>query len=109
MQIPNPFQHDENLRPWFELDREYQDFTRQTLRRYLLNQKPQTNQLMTTKPNFRQLFANLTHNVVAASVAGLLILTAISASAAQLVAPEEYKPSTLVKNLFSANKQTDID
>ncbi len=69
------------------------------------------------KPNIfmslKQQYINFAHlitkNAIAATFIMLIALTTVGASAAELLAPTEYKPSTQIQNLFGANKQIETD
>ena len=71
----------------------------------------------TLKPNFfmsiKQQYINFAHliakNVIVATIIMLIALTTVGASAAELLAPEEFKPSTQIQNLFAANQQKDTN
>jgi hypothetical protein len=63
--------------------------------------------------SFKQQYINFTHlitkNAIVATLIMLIALTTVGASATELLAPTEYKPSTQIKNLFTANKQKETD
>lgn len=44
-----------------------------------------------------------------ATIIMVMALTTVGASAAELLAPEEFKPSTQIENIFQANKQIETD
>lgn len=70
-----------------------------------------------SKPSFFAITKNkyisfvhfITKNAIIATVFMLMTLTVVSASAAELFAPNEYKPTTFASNLFSNNKQIEKD
>jgi len=73
----------------------------------------QTHQVVKSNYNHNNIFMtinNLFHKFTLATISvGIITILAISTVTAQALAPEEYKPSNIVSNLFSANKQPDKD
>ena len=71
----------------------------------------------TLKPNIfmsiKQQYINFAHliakNAIVATVITLIALTTVGASATELLAPEEFKPSTQIQNLFASNQQKDTN
>jgi len=93
--IPNPFEQEENLQTWFEKDLDYKWSKKTGLNKYLKNR----NLKKTTTMNFKNTYLNIIHlitkNAVVASIIMIMALTTFGASAAELFAPKEYKPSSL--------------
>jgi cell division protein FtsW (lipid II flippase) len=58
--------------------------------------------------SFKDQISKLSHfiakNTVAAVAIGLILLTTVSVSAAQVIAPEQFKPSTFVNNIVQPKK-----
>ena len=101
----NPFENYEEWTPWLEGDKLYwqakQSGWKQYQQQYLKNNN---NFFM----SFKQQYINFAHliakNVIVATIIMLIALTTVGASATELLAPEEFKPSTQIQNLFGANK-----
>ncbi len=107
--LPNPFNSHEDWEEWFNKDRFYRQSLAKSWKMYI-KQNPLPNTFfMKLHTNYLNFVNFLTKNAIVATAICLIALTAVSASAAQLVAPTEYKPSTLAGNLFGANKQKETN
>ena len=71
--------------------------------------KPVNNFFMSIQEKYLQTVHFITKNAVAATIIMLISLTAVSASTAEVFAPEEFKPSTQIENLFGNNQQKDTN
>jgi hypothetical protein len=103
----NPEIDEDLMAAWLNIDTEYRITKAQKYRIY----KQKYYQLyptffMSLHTNYLNFVHFVTKNAIAATAICLIALTAVSASAAQLVAPVEYRPSTIASNFF-ANKQVD--
>jgi hypothetical protein len=103
MKLQNPFTNEEELKNWFELDPSYNHLMQS---KYSQNFKNNSNPFIMSIQNTITYF---TKHAVVASLLLFISLGSIGAVAAELTLPEEYKPSTVVKNLFAANTQPDTD
>jgi hypothetical protein len=99
----NPFENYEEWTPWLEGDKLYwqakQSGWRQYKQQYLKNNN---NFFMSLKEKYINFAHLITKNAIVATVIMLIALTTVGASAAELFAPNEYKPS----NLFSNKQET---
>jgi hypothetical protein len=101
----NPFDQEENLQPFFENDKQYL-ITKKNQYQLFKNYFSQKHSYKQTTFMSRLFKSITTHST--ALVIGLIIAgSAVGASAAQLTAPTQYKPSTIIQELFKANKQAD--
>jgi hypothetical protein len=96
---------DDLLAEFMEVDKDY-TYKRQVAyleyeRAFSKYLKPNffTNYFMTFKENYLKFTHLVTKNAILATLIMLLALSTVSASAAQLLAPDEYKPKTLINNL----------
>jgi hypothetical protein len=105
----NPFLAEEPLNVWFESDNFYQKSKKTSLRQFKQNEKISTNIFMSLKLSYLKIVNLITKHAVIATLLMVLALTSVSASAAQLIAPTEYKPTTLASNLFTSNKQKEVN
>jgi hypothetical protein len=104
--LPNPFNSHEDWGEWFNKDRFYRQSLTKSWKMYI-KQNPLPNTFfMKLHTNYLNFVHFVTKNAIVATAVCLVALTAVSASAAQLVAPVEYRPSTIASNFF-ANKQVD--
>ncbi len=101
--LQNPFDLEENLTPWFELNPSFQD---SQLQGWNSNFKKQSNSLFMPLQNTITYF---TKHAVLASLLLFISLGSVTALAAEFTLPQDYKPSTVIKNLFAANQQPDTD
>ena len=99
----NPFENYEEWTPWLEGDKLYwqaqQSGWKQYQQQYLKNNN---NFFMSFKQQYINFAHLITKNAIAATVIMLIALTTVGASAAELFAPDQYKPS----NLFSNKQET---
>jgi hypothetical protein len=102
MQLQNPFDSEENLQPWFELNSCYNYSFRHGWNQNFKSDNPFIFSI-------QNILTYFTKHALVTSLLLLLSLGSIGAVAAELTLPEEYKPSTVVKNLFAANTQPDTD
>ena len=104
--VSNPFVGDQ----FFETEVLAKDSSiKHTNQNTLINSKRkflnQNSIFMSIKEKYLNFVNLITKNAIVATLVMLLALTTVGASAAELLAPEEYKPSTQIQNLFTANKQ----
>jgi hypothetical protein len=107
MTIKNPFQHEENLKPWFDQFAGYKssfETSKQSYKEKVNIKNP--NLIIMTIQNTINYF---TKHAVVASLLLFISLGSVGAVAAELTLPEQYKPSTQIKNLFASNTQPDTD
>ncbi|GAB4147634.1 MAG: hypothetical protein OHK0017_09550 [Patescibacteria group bacterium] len=108
-QTTNPFNREENLKFWFEDDSSYRLAKKAALKNFIQTNQTQPNLFMSLKDTYLNLLRLSMRHTVAASICAVLAISTITASAVEIAAPEAYKPSTIIKNLFSANKQAEKD
>jgi hypothetical protein len=105
----NPFNKEETIQSWLNSDQEYLNSKQQSLfdfqQKYNLNNNF-NNIFITTKQFIQNLFKK--HALVTYVITFLLVAT-VAGVTAETIAPEEFKPSTKIKNLFAANTQSDKD
>lgn len=109
----NDFLDDDLLSEFLIVDKDY-TYKRQiafleyekSFNKYL-KPNPPVNIFMSFKENYLKFAHLVTKNAFVATIIMLLALTTVSASAAQLFAPEEYKPSTLINNLNKNEKESE--
>jgi len=106
----NPFDQEENLTSWFDRDNLYQNSKKSSLKNFKQSLNFQNNIFMSFKDSYMNLVNNITKHAFLATLIMLISLGGVGASAAQLLAPEAYKPSTLIQKTFNpkdfeANKQ----
>jgi hypothetical protein len=104
--VKNPFTQEEVLQAWLENDVDYTKAKLQVKNTLQLNK---SNKLMSFKDKYLQFIHLVTKNAVVASLIMFLAVGTLSASAAEVFAPNDYKPSTISKNIFNTNKQPDKD
>jgi len=104
--VKNPFTQEEVLQAWLENDVDYTKAKLQVKNTLQLNK---SNKLMSFKDKYLQFVHLVTKNAVVASLIMFLSVGTLSASAAEVFAPNDYKPSTISKNIFNTNKQPDKD
>jgi hypothetical protein len=68
-----------------------------------------TNYFMTFKENYLKFTHLVTKNAILATIIMLLGLSTVSASAAQVLAPNQYKPTTLINNLNKKEEQKETE
>lgn len=96
----NPFEQEENLKDWLEKDQ----FYLQSKRTDYLNfrktiQKPGI--FMSLQETYLNIVNNITKHSITATLIMLFALGGVGASAAELFAPEDYKPSTVAQKTFN--------
>jgi hypothetical protein len=107
--MTNPFDREENLTFWFNRDPGYILAKQIAYIQYKNILQPQMNLFMIIQEQYLKLLYIITrHTAVAALILGML-LSSVGAVAAEVAAPEQYKPSTAIKNLFAKNKQLETD
>lgn len=101
----NPFSQEEVLQAWLENDSDYIQAKLRVKKTLQLNN---SNKLMSYNPYIN--FVNyITKHAIFATLIMFLAVGTLSASALEAFGPNEYKPSTISKNLFNTNKQPDKD
>ncbi len=105
MTIKNPFQKEENLQPWFENFAAYKKSFQAS--KYTYIQKVKTSNQPTN--HIQIMLKYFSTHFVAASFLVIMLTGSVSVVAAEITLPQDYKPSTVIKNLFAANEQPDID
>ena len=105
----NPFNKEESLQSWFEQDKFYQHSKKRDLEKLkvTINYKPSI--FMSLQDSYLKTINSITKHAILASLIMLVAMSGVGASAAQILAPEEFKPSTLAQNLFKSNTQKDKD
>jgi hypothetical protein len=101
----NSYLIEDNLQVWLDIDLKYKKSKNLGLKSLYKTFKDE--QIM-SKNYFNQILFYLTKHAAATIILGLILTTGISVSAAELFAPEEYRPSQVIKKFtYSQNQQTD--
>jgi hypothetical protein len=104
MPLSNPYTNDDWFSELVKQDVNVEKEKRKRLQAFLAKNKSQSNIFMSIKRGYFKFLYILTHNVIAAIVIFLAASSIVTASAAQVLAPQSIKPSTIIENLF-LNKQ----
>lgn len=102
----NPFTQEEGLQAWLENDTDYQKAKLKVKNTLQLNK---SNKLMSSNNPYINFVNYITKHAILATLIMFLAVGTLSASALEAFGPNEYKPSTISKNLFNSNKQPDKD
>lgn len=109
----NPFESEENLKTIFSTSTQYQDKKKAAMQNYYKINESQfknTNFMSNLYNKTIQLFSK--HVAITTILLGL-VLTTVSVSATQLIAPNNYKPTSIIqnsyKNIFGKNDQVEKD
>ena len=94
----NPFNKEEVLQAWLENDSDFLKAKRNAMQKLKPN-KP--NIFMSFQNSYLSAVHLITKNAVVATLLMLVSAGAVSASALQTFAPEEYKPSTIIQKTFN--------
>ncbi len=104
----NPFNTDDLIINYFELDKDFLETRKQSFLKLKKEfNKPHQNIFMSLKQQYINFAHLITKNAIAATFIMLIALTTVGASAAELFAPEEYKPSILFARNFSDSNEDD--
>jgi hypothetical protein len=107
----NPFEQDQWFSEIVTLNPKIQTLSQKSFQKFVTKlenkSKPKSNFLADFRQNYINFVHLITKNAIGATIIMLLALTTVSASAAQLLAPNEYKPTTLANNIINPNKQPD--
>ena len=93
----NPFNKEEVLQDWLENDVDYLRFKRIAMKQL----RPKNNTFMSFQNSYLSFIHLITKNAIVATLLMLVSVGAVSASALQAFAPEEYKPSTVIQKTFN--------
>jgi|GEM_PF-4614473 len=109
--LKNPFTQEHWFSQIVKSDKNIQFLMKQNYNKFI-NQHGNENLFMTLKNTYLQIVYSITKHAFLATLVMLFALGGVGASAAQLLAPEAYKPSTLIQKTFNpkdfeANKQKD--
>jgi hypothetical protein len=104
----NPFEQEENLKPWFEQDFAYQQHMK-ARKKVVMSRFESNSWLGYLKSTYINLAHFLTKNTVGATLSLIIALTVFSATAAQLSAPLDFKPTTIFKKYFGNNQVSQKD
>lgn len=100
----NPFSHEEdNLQIWLKNSKEFKQLSQKewVKSRQKIHFQPKFNIFMSAKNFFHKL------NRTAVVGLGIVLFSTTVGVSTQIVAPEQYKPSSSFEKLFQTNKQTD--
>ena len=97
----NPFDNEENLTSWFGVDKFYQNSKKVDLKKVKQTLNIKSNFFMSFKDSYTTIVNSITKHSITATFIMLLALGGVGASAAELVAPEEFKPSTIIQKTFN--------
>jgi hypothetical protein len=114
--INNPFNKSENLSPIFERNISYQDAkltARNRFTKYIKQVYPnlikQSNFNLNPFNFMTPIFRAFRAHSISFMIGLLVALSIVGASAAQAFAPDNFKPSNVIQDLFKINKQQDKD
>ncbi|MEI6728210.1 MAG: hypothetical protein WCK98_01065 [bacterium] len=102
----NPFTQEEGLQAWLENDTDYQKAKLKVKNTLRLNK---TYTFMSSNNPYINFVNYITKHAILATLIMFLAVGSLSASALETFGPNQYKPSTISKNLFNSNKQPDKD
>ena len=109
----NPFNKEETIQNWLNSDEQYHHSKQQSLFDFQQKHNLNNNFIQSIFMSLKEKYINFAHliskNVIVATIIMLIALTTVGASATELLAPEEFKPSTQIKNLFAANQQKETN
>ncbi|MEI6729316.1 MAG: hypothetical protein WCK98_06770 [bacterium] len=105
----NPFNQEEPMQSWFEQDKFYQHSNKHDLGKLKVKLNYKLSIFMSLQDSYLKTIQAITKHAILATLVMLIALGGVGASAAQILAPDEYKPSKIAENLFKANKQKDKD
>jgi hypothetical protein len=98
MNYLNPFELEENLTPWFEKDNQYRASKNSAFKKYVRKrQKKSGLEGMFHSVNSDLAILLFKNASIVAAAFIVTIFTGMSAAAAEIVAPEQYKPSNLIR------------
>lgn len=101
MTLKNPFETEENLKDWLEKDQ----FYLQSKQTDYLNFRKTTQQpgiFMSLQETYLKIVNSITKHSITATLIMLFALGSVGASAAELLAPTDYKPSTVAQKTFNS-------
>ena len=104
--IPNPFDKEEVLKPWMEGDKFYQKSKNLSLIYFKKSQEISPDFFSSLQNKYLQIVNLITKNAIVATIIMLIALTSVSAVAAEIFAPEEFKPSNFFKIENNQNSNT---
>ena len=104
----NPFKDNEDWQYWFNLDPDFVSKKKRALNKFFQTHNYSISFFMSLKTKFTKLIHIFTANAVVATISVILIGGTIGVSAAEILAPTEYKPSTFIQK-YSQNKQEQKD
>lgn len=111
MSIKEPFQNENDLIDWVKADtgyqKAYQNHKDQIVKQLNFNRK--TSIYMKINQKTTDFFKYLSTHVAIAISLGIILSLSVSAAAAELIAPTELKPSSLISNLFQKTQNTQND
>jgi hypothetical protein len=93
----NPFQENEDWQSWLENDNFYLQSKKQSFQKYIYSFPIKNNFFMSIQEKYLQTVHFITKNAVLATVIMIIAITTVGAVAAELVAPQEFKPSNLFR------------
>jgi hypothetical protein len=93
----NPFQENEDWQSWLENDSFYLRSKKQSFQKYINSFPTKNNFFMSIQEKYLQTVHFITKNAVLATVIMIIAITTVGAVAAELVAPQEFKPSNLFR------------
>jgi hypothetical protein len=97
MTSQNPFETEENLKFWFELNPSYILAKKASFKNYIQFNKPQNNSIsQQLNMSFTQLTTWISKHAILATSIFLILTSTIGVFAAEGLAPKEYKPSTII-------------
>ena len=107
MKIKNPFENEDWFGELVKMEPEIQIQAKKSYQDFSAKNSSQSNNFFMSK--YLKITNFITKNAVLATIIMLISLTAVSASATEIFAPTEFKPSTQIQNLFAANQQKDTN
>jgi hypothetical protein len=94
--IKNPFIEEESLNPWFQNDPDYKLSKEMQFNNYIKKRNPK--KFAPLQNTYLKIIHLITKNAIVATLIMIFALSGVGVGAAELFAPEQYKPSSLFRN-----------
>jgi hypothetical protein len=107
MNRKNPFENEDWFGELVKMEPEIQIQAKKSYQDFSAKNPDKSNNFFMSK--YLKITNFITKNAVLATIIMLISLTAVSASATEIFAPTEFKPSTQIQNLFASNQQKDTN
>jgi hypothetical protein len=100
-----PFKHEDDLEIWIKSDPDYLYHSGMEFRKYLKTRKVSSNFVANITNKFFGFSHFLVKHAAVASIVFIISLTTVGVSAAEIFAPDQYKPSKQIENLFKTPEE----